>query len=80
MAGFLLYRLTLEAQKAVEDSPLSKREISRRLRTSPVQLYRLLDSTNYRKSVDKLLFLLQVLDRDVDLVVRGKRVTPARSR
>ncbi|MHB1344571.1 MAG: hypothetical protein ACYCX3_09465 [Thermoleophilia bacterium] len=80
LRDLLLYRLTLEAQKAVEDSPLSKREISRRLRTSPGQLYRLLDSTNYRKSVDKLLFLLQVLDRDVDLVVRGKRVTPARLR
>ena len=30
----LLYKLTIEAQKRVEASPLSKREIIRRLRTS----------------------------------------------
>ena len=48
------------------------REISRRLRTSATQLYRLLDQTNTRKSVDQLLALLQVLDCDVDLVVRTK--------
>ena len=69
----LLYRLTLEAQKRVAKSPLSKREIVRRLGTSAAQLlYRLLDQTNYRKSVDQLLALLQVLDCDVDLVVRTK--------
>ncbi|HQZ37420.1 MAG TPA: hypothetical protein PLH72_00170 [Vicinamibacterales bacterium] len=68
----LLYRLTLEAQKQVAESPLSKREIVRRLGTSATQLYRLLDQTNYRKSVDQVLSLLQVLDCDVDLVVRTK--------
>ena len=68
----LLYRLTLEAQKRIETSPLSKREIIRRLKTSPAQLYRLLDQTNYRKSVDQVLALLHVLDCDVDLVVTAK--------
>jgi hypothetical protein len=72
LRDLLLYRLTLEAQKAVAATPLSRREIIRRLGTSPAQLYRLLDQTNYRKSVDQLLRLLQVLDRDVDLVVRVK--------
>jgi hypothetical protein len=48
------------------------REIVRRLRTSAAQLYRLLDQTNYRKSVDQVLALLQVLNCDVDLVVRTK--------
>ena len=62
----------LEAQKRVAKSPLSKREIVRRLGTSAAQLYRLLDQTNYRKSVDQLLALLQVLNCDVDLVVRTK--------
>ena len=37
----------------------------RRQGTSPTQLYRLLDQTNYRKSVDQMLQLLQVLDCDV---------------
>ena len=68
----LLYRLTVEARKALAASPLARREIIRRLGTSPTQLYRLLDQTNYRKSVDQLLRLLQVLDRHVDLVVRTK--------
>jgi hypothetical protein len=72
MRDLLLYRLTLEAQKRMDSSPLSKREIIRRLGTSAAQLYRLLDQTNYRKSVDQLLSLLQVLDCDVDLVVRAK--------
>lgn len=54
----------------IKKSPLSKREIVRRLRTSATQLYRLLDQTNYRKSVDQLLSLLHVLDCDVDLLIK----------
>jgi hypothetical protein len=68
----LLYKLTLEAQKRVEASPLSRREIIRRLGTSAAQFYRLLDQTNYRNSIDQVLVLLHVLDCDVDLVVRAK--------
>ena len=68
----LLYKLTLEAQKRVEASALAKREMIRRLGTSATQFYRLLDQTNYRKSVDQLLSLLRILDCDVDLVVRAK--------
>ncbi len=68
----ILYRLTLEAQKRVDRTPLSKREIIRRLRTSATQLYRLLDPTNTRKSVDQMLLLLHVLDCHVDLVVKAK--------
>jgi hypothetical protein len=68
----LLYKLTIEAQKRVEASPLSKREIIRRLGTSATQFYRLLDQTNYRKSVDQLLSLLHVLGYDIDLLVRTK--------
>ena len=72
LRDLLLYRLTIEAQKRVAASALSKREIIRRLATSPAQFYRLLDPANYRKSVDKVLLLLHVLDCDVDLVVRAK--------
>ena len=72
LRDLLLYRLTLEAQKRIAESPLSKREIIRRLGTSAAQLYRLLDQTNYRKSVDQVLALLQVLNCEVDLVVRTK--------
>jgi hypothetical protein len=72
LRDLLLYRLTLEAQKRVEESALPKREIIRRLGTSAAQFYRLLDQTNYRKSVDQVLNLLHVLDCDVDLVVTTK--------
>lgn len=68
----LLYKLTIEAQKRVEASALSKREIIRRLGTSATQFYRLLDQTNSRKSVDQLLSLLHVLDCDIELLVRTK--------
>jgi predicted XRE-type DNA-binding protein len=69
----LLYRLTILAQRQIESSRLSRREIVRRLGTSAPQLYRLLDQTNYRKSIDKMLALFHVLDCDVDLVVRPRR-------
>lgn len=72
LRDLLLYRLTLEAQKRMDTTPLAKREIIRRLGTSPAQLYRLLDQTNYRKSIDQMLRLLQVLDCEVELVVRAK--------
>ena len=72
LRDLLLYRLTLEAQDRVGKCGLSRREIIRRLETSPAQFYRLLDATNRRKSVDKMLLLLHVLDCEVDLVVRGK--------
>ena len=72
LRDLLLYKLTIEAQKRVDTSGLSKREIIRRLGTSAAQLYRLLDQTNYQKSIDQLLSLLQVLECDVDLVIRAK--------
>jgi hypothetical protein len=69
----ILYQLTLEAQKRLKSSPLSKREIIRRLGTSATQFYRLVDQTNYRKSVDQILSLLHVLDCRVELKVRTRR-------
>jgi len=68
----LLYKLTLEAQRCLESSDLSRREIIRRLGTSASQFYRLLDQTNYRKSVGQLLALLSILGCEVDLVVKQK--------
>jgi hypothetical protein len=68
----LLYTLTVGARRRVAASALSRREIIRRLGTSATQFYRLLDQTNYRKSLDQLVSLLQILDCDVRLVVRSK--------
>jgi hypothetical protein len=72
MRDLLLYKLTLEVQRRVARTALSRRELIRRLHTSPAQFYRLLDQTNYRKSVDQLLHLLRILDCDVDLVIRER--------
>jgi len=72
LRDMLLYKLTLEARRRIEGTGLSRREIVRRLGTSPAQLYRLLDQRNYRKSVDQILSLLTVLDCEFDLVVRAR--------
>jgi DNA-binding Xre family transcriptional regulator len=72
LRDMLVYKLTLAAQRLVAATPLSKRELIRRLGTSPAQLYRLLDQTNYAKSVDQLLRLLTILECEVDLVVHAK--------
>jgi hypothetical protein len=67
LRDLLLHRLTVEAVERVENESIGIREISRRLGTSPTQLYRLLDTTNYRKTVDRMLELLQVLGAKVEL-------------
>jgi len=72
MRDLLLHNLTVEALERLQTSPLSKREIIRRLGTSPAQFYRLIDPTNYRKSVDKMLMLLRVLDCEIEVIVRAK--------
>lgn len=68
----LLYKLTIEAQKRIANTPLSKREIIRRLNTSATQFYRLVDQTNTRKSMGQMLSLLQILDCDVEVVVTDR--------
>ncbi len=73
----LLHKLTLEAQQAVEDCGLSKRELIRSLRTSPAQFYRLLDQTNGNKSMAQIFVLLYLAGRNVEIVVtssdRGRK-------
>ena len=68
----LLYSLTIEAQRRLEHSPLSRRELIRRLRTSASQFYRLLDPANTRKSLGQLVALLHLLGCQVDVVVRER--------
>lgn len=60
-----LFELTIKAQEALKESKLSKNEVCRRLKTSASQLARLLDQTNHKKSVDKMLELLAVLGVNV---------------
>ena len=73
MADLALYRLSHEARQRFERSGLSAREVARSLGTSPTQLYRLLDPTNYTKSVRQLVALLYLLGCDVDVEVKERR-------
>ena len=72
LAELLTYKLTLEAQRGIESSGLSRRHIAKRLQTSVPQLYRLLDPANSTKSMSQLVALLHVLNREVELVVKNK--------
>ena len=72
MAKLMLYRLSTEARARLESSPLSVREVARRLGTSPAQLYRLLDPTNYSKPLRQMLSLLYVLGCEVEVEVRER--------
>jgi hypothetical protein len=73
MADLALYRLTQAAHAQLEKSGLSVREVARSLGTSPTQLYRLLDTTNYTKSLRQLMALLNLLGCDVDVAVKERR-------
>jgi hypothetical protein len=65
-----LYSLTLKALELVKRSSLSKREIARKLKTSPAQLYRLLDPANYKKSVDQMMRLAASLGYEVNFTLK----------
>jgi len=69
MADLLLYKLSLAARQALEGSGRKIRDVSRALGTSPAQLYRLIDQTNYQKSFRQLVTLLEYLGCDVELHV-----------
>jgi hypothetical protein len=72
LAELTLYRLTAEARERFESSGLSVRQVSQLLDTSPTQLYRLLDPTNYSKSLRQLLSLLYVLGCEIDVEVKDR--------
>ena len=80
MRDLLLYQLTIEARRLVESSPLGIRELSRRLGTSPTQIYRLLDPANNRKSIDRVFELLSVLQCRIDIVTQDHEANDERTR
>ena len=75
LAELLTYKLSVEAQKCIEHSDLSRRQMAKRLKISVPQLYRLLDPSNTRKSMTQLVSLLHILDCDVDVVVKKRPAT-----
>jgi len=77
LARLELYRLTLEAKARLDASGLSVRTAAQRLGTSPPQLYRLLDPTNYSKSARQLLALLALGGATVSVAPRPHPKVPA---
>jgi hypothetical protein len=69
VANLLPYRLTSRAREEYEASPLSAREVARRLGTSASQLHRLSDPANTSKSLRQVLALLHVLGCRVEVSV-----------
>jgi hypothetical protein len=72
LQGLLFHQLTIEAIRGLEESRLGKRQAARQLGTSASQLYRLLDPNNTSKSLGQLLALLDLVGREVALVVSPK--------
>ena len=70
LKDLLLYKLTIQVQKLLKQKHVSKREIIRRLDTSPTQFYRLIDQTNTSKTLDQMIRLLGALDCPVDIVFK----------
>ena len=79
LRDLFLHQLTVEALEGLEESGLGIRQLSRQLGTSPSQVYRLLDPTNYRKSVGQMLALLHMLDRKVEVTVTSREAEVAQS-
>jgi len=73
LAKLALYELSVRANEQLKASGLSVRDAAERLNTSPAQLYRLLDPTNYAKSAHQLLALLALGGASVTVVTEPRR-------
>jgi len=77
MRDHTLYKLTAKAVDLLKESKLPKRELARKLKTSPTQLYRLLDTTNYSKTIDQMVRLLACLNYSLDFVLEKDKKSAA---
>ena len=77
MADLQLHMISCVAQDCFKESGLAKREVMRRLKTSAAQLYRLLDQTNYKKSMKQVVSLIYALGYDVSFEVKKRDKVPA---
>lgn len=57
-----LYQMTKRINQFIASEKISKRELARRLNTSMSQLSRLLDTSNYRKELSRLIEIATILD------------------
>ena len=57
-----LYEVTKQLNVFIEKEKVSKRELARRLSTSMSQIIRLLDTTNYKKELSRLIEIAAMLN------------------
>lgn len=57
-----LYQMTKRLNEFIKEESVSKRELARRLGTSMSQLARLLDTTNYKKELSRLIQIAAMLN------------------
>lgn len=57
-----LFEVTKQLNEFIENAEISKRELARRLGTSMSQLLRLLDPTNYKKELSRLIEIAAMLN------------------
>ena len=69
----IMHRLTVSVREAIKASSLGRQQMARYLGTSPAQLYRLLDPDNAGKSIGQMISLLNMLGKEVDLLVSDDR-------
>jgi hypothetical protein len=77
LSKMFLHRLTVDAVEKLKTSSVPRRELARRLHTSPAQLYRLLDTANQSKTIDQMIKLLAVLGYEVDYKVIPEKTKAA---
>jgi len=70
MVDLFLFDLTVEALESIEEGGMGIRQLARMMDTSPAQIYRLLETTNYSKSIGQMIRLLYLLGKDVRLEVK----------
>jgi hypothetical protein len=66
MRDLTLHNLTTKAIELTKESKLPKRELARKLKTSPAQIYRLLDPSNYKKTIDQMVKLVACFNYTID--------------
>lgn len=75
LAKLKLHEQTVRANELLEKSGISKRELCRRLGTSPSQLSRLLDPTYYGKSAKDIFQLIIAMGYDIEIEVHKKEAS-----
>ena len=75
LVRMLRHSLTVHALAILKGSSISKREVIRRMKTTPTQFYRLIDLRFENKSLDQMVKLLAALDCPIEIAFprKGRR-------